>query len=77
MLEHTYTPSHTHIHTHISTSVAKLQASDRQKLLELETRMANRVIGQPDAGMFVCLGGEVGGEEGSVRELDLKTRFAN
>jgi len=29
--------------------VAKLQASDRQKLLELETRMSERVVGQPDA----------------------------
>jgi hypothetical protein len=29
--------------------VAKLQASDRQKLLELEQRMSARVVGQPDA----------------------------
>jgi len=29
--------------------VAKLQASDRQKLLQLEERMGERVVGQPDA----------------------------
>jgi len=29
--------------------VAKLQASDREKLLQLESRMGERVVGQPDA----------------------------